>query len=285
MRIEIQLLILSAIIFGSAIQQVFKKAYNNRGGNSIYIFCALTVAAAAIFFTATADFPLNFTWGFIPYSAGFAAGYLCATIFTMYAIKEGSLSLTSLALSFSLLIPTIVGLILYDEPLTLWFFIGLGLLTISIILINTKGGEIKITLKWVIFVFLAFVGNGACSAVQNSYARSYSTGSSEFMIVALSLVFVSLMILSLIKERSNIIPTAKKHWYLALLCGAANGATNLCVILLSPHMAASIMYPLVSAGCIVLTSLVSIFIYRERLSPLQYAGMIFGIGAIVFLNL
>jgi drug/metabolite transporter (DMT)-like permease len=218
MGIEVQILVLISIIVGSSIQQVFKKAYNNRGGRSIYIFCALTVAAAAIFFAATADFPLNFTWSFVPYSVGFAAGYLCATIFTMYAIKEGSLSLTSLALSFSLLIPTIIGLILYDEPLTLWFFIGLGLLTISIILINTKGGEVKITLKWVIFVFLAFVGNGACSAVQNGYAKSYSTGSSEFMIVALSIVFASLMILSLIKERSNIIPTAKNNFSTTSFC-------------------------------------------------------------------
>lgn len=285
MKIELQLLILVSIIVGSSIQQVFKKAYNNRGGSSIYIFCALTVAAATVFFAATADYPLSFTWDFVPFSIGFAAGYLCATIFTMLAIKEGSLSLTSLAISFSLLIPTVVGIVLYDEPLTAWFFIGLGLLLASLVLINTKGGEIKITFKWIIFVLLAFIGNGSCSAVQNGYAKSYSTGSSEFMIIALSLVFVSLMILSLIKERDNIIPTLKRHWYLALLCGAANGATNLFVILLSPHMAASIMYPLVSAGGIVLTSLVSIFLYRERLSMLQYIGMVLGIGAIVFLNI
>ena len=286
MKIEIQILVLIAIIFGSAIQQVFKKAYNNRGGNSIYIFCGLTVLAAAIFFAASADYPLNFTWDFVPFSVGFAAGYLCATIFTMYAIKEGSLSLTSLALSFSLLIPTVFGLIFFDEPLTVWFFIGLGLLILSIVFINTKGGEIKITFKWFIFVFLAFVGNGACSAVQNSYAKLHNTGSSEFMIVALSIVFVSLMVLSLLKERENIIPTAKNFWYLAILCGVANGATNLFVILLSgSDMPASIMYPLISAGCIVLTSLVSIFIYREKLSVLQYIGMVLGIGAIVFLNI
>jgi drug/metabolite transporter (DMT)-like permease len=285
MGIEVQILVLISIIVGSSIQQVFKKAYNNRGGRSIYIFCALTVAAAAIFFAATADYPLSFTWDFVPYSVGFAAGYLCATIFTMLAIKEGSLSLTSLAISFSLLIPTVFGLIVYDEPLNPWFFIGLGLLLTSIVLINTEGGEIKITFKWLIFVLLAFVGNGACSTVQNGYAKIYSTGSSEFMIVALSIVFAFLMLFAFLFEAPAIVPTVKKHWYLALLCGAANGATNFCVILLSPHMPASIMYPLVSAGCIVLTSLVSIFIYRERLSPLQYAGMIFGIGAIVFLNL
>ena len=60
MKIEIQILVLCAIIFGSAIQQVFKKAYNNRGGNSIYIFCGLTVLAAAIFFVASADYPCDF---------------------------------------------------------------------------------------------------------------------------------------------------------------------------------------------------------------------------------
>jgi multidrug transporter EmrE-like cation transporter len=70
-----------------------------------------------------------------------------------------------------------------------------------------------------------------------------------------------------------------------VLCGVANGASNLFVIALSPNMPASIMFPLVSAGGIVLTSLISIFIYRERLSVLQYIGMVLGIGAIVFLNI
>lgn len=284
MGIELQIVLLISIIVGTSVQQVFKKAYNRRGGTNVFIFGALTVATAAIFFAATASYPMHFSWGLLPHAVGFAAAYLCATVFTMLAINEGSLSLTSLAISFSLLIPTVAGLIFYGEPLTVWFFIGLGLLLISLVLINIKGGEIKITLKWGIYVILAFIGNGACSAVQTDYSKTHQAGKSEFMIIALSIVFLVLLILSLIKERGSIISTVKGNWYFMLLCGVANGAVNLFVILLSAHMAASIMFPLISAGGIVLTSLISIFLYREKLSLSQYIGMVLGIGAIVFLN-
>jgi multidrug transporter EmrE-like cation transporter len=71
-----------------------------------------------------------------------------------------------------------------------------------------------------------------------------------------------------------------------MLCGAANGAVNLFVILLSTNkMNPSLMFPLISAGGIVITSLVSIFVYKEKLSLLQYIGVVMGIGAIVFMNL
>lgn len=285
MGIELQILLVVSIIVGTSLQQVFKKAYNVRGNTCVYIFSAITVAAACLFFVATASYPMSFTWEMVPYSVGFATGYLFAAVCTMLAINEGSLSLTSLAISFSLLIPTVYGLVFYDEPLTVWFFIGLALLIGSLILINTNGGEIKITLKWGIYIILAFVGNGACSTVQNVYARSFSGGSSEFMIIALSIVFAFLLGISIFKERPGIVPSVKKYWYLMVLCGVANGASNLFVIALSPNMPASIMFPLISAGGIVLTSLISIFIYRERLSVLQYIGMVLGIGAIVFLNI
>ncbi len=281
----VKTIILIGIIFGTSIQSVLKKAYNKRGGISVFIFSALTVASAAVFFVASAKYPLNFTLDILPFAFGFAAAYSCATIFGMLAINEGSLSLTSLATSYSLLIPTLWGLIFYDDTATHWFFIGLGLLLISLVLINAKGGEIKITLKWGIFVLLAFLGNGICSTVQSGYAKDHDSGTSELMIIALSVVFIIMLCASFITERSDILASVRKNWHLMVLCGAANGAVNLFVILLSPEMNTSLMFPLISAGGIVLTSLVSIFIYKEKLSLLQYIGMVLGIGAIVFMNL
>lgn len=281
----VKIILLVGIIFGTSIQSIFKKAYNKRGYSSVFIFSAITVASAAIFFVASAKHPLNFSLDILPYALGFAAAYCCATIFGMLAINEGSLSLTSLATSYSLLIPTLWGLLFYNDTATHWFFIGLALLLISLVLINAKGGEIKITLKWAIFVLLAFLGNGICSTVQSGYAKTHAQGTSEFMIIALSAVFLVLLAAAFLTERGSLATSLKKNWYLMVLCGVANGAVNLFVILLSPNMNTSLMFPLISAGGIVLTSLVSIFIYKEKLSLLQYIGMVMGIGAIVFMNL
>ena len=281
-----EVLYLLIIIFGMSVQNVLKKAFNKKmphGG--VMIFSAVTVLFAALFFVATAGYPLNFTVDILPYAFGFAACYCAAAIFSLMAINTGSLSLTSLAISYSLLIPTVFGLIFWGDEATPFFFIGLVLLIVSLLLINSKDGEVKITPKWAILVLIAFVGNGLCSTIQNGYAKVHSTGNSEFMIIALATVFITMLVLSLFKERAIIAPSVKNGWYFMAICGIANGAVNLFVIMLSPLMNASIMFPLISAGGIVLTSLVSILLYKERLTLQQYIGMILGIGAIVFLNL
>ena len=281
-----EILLLCATIFGTSIQSVLKKVYNRRASSGVFIFSALTVLCAAVFFFATAEHPLVFTGELVPYSLGFAAAYAAASIFGMLAIYEGSLSLTSLATSYSLLIPTLWGLFFYKDEASIWFFVGLLLLLVSLLLINSKGGEIKITPKWVLYVLLAFLGNGICSTVQTGFAKAYSgVGKSEFMIIALLVVFAVMLISSVITDKGGIIPSLKSSWYLMVLCGVANGAVNLFVILLSQTMNTSLMFPLISAGGIVLTSLVSIFIYKEKLSLLQYIGMVLGIGAIVFMSI
>lgn len=105
------------------------------------------------------------------------------------------------------------------------------------------------------------------------------------MIVALLVVAVFLLALSFGSE--------KKAWKLCLqkgtgwmiLCGVANGAVNLFVMILSASMPASVMFPLISAGGILATALVAKLLFREKLTVKQYAGMLLGIGAVIFLNL
>ena len=282
-----EVLLLCVAIFGTSIQSVLRKIYNNKNCGGVFIFNSLTVLAAGLFFLFTAEMPLSFTAEMVPYSVGFALAYATASIFSMLAILEGALSLSSLAISFSLLIPTLWGLFFYGDDASIWFFIGFGLLLISLVLINnTQGGGVKITFKWVLYAVLAFLGNGICSTVQTGYAKDFkNAGKSEFMILALGVVFLIMLAIAIFTDRRGIPRALGGGWYLMVICGLANGAVNLSVILLTQTMPTSLMFPLISAGGIVLTSLVSIFIYKEKLSLLQYIGMLLGIGAIVFMSI
>ena len=281
-----EVVLLLSIIAGISLQSVVRKSYNNRvAAGGVFTFSAVAVFAALIFFICSASYPLSFTSDLIPYALAFAASYCTASVFSFLAIREGSLSLTSLMISFSLLIPTLWGIFFYGDDAGIFFFLGLGLLLVSLVLINFKKGDCKITLKWGIYVLLTFLGNGICSTVQNGYAKVNTSGKSEFMIIALAVVFLVLIGLSIFTERERMLPSVKSGVIFMAICGVANGAVNLFVILLSPLMNTSIMFPLISAGGIVLTSLIAIFFYKEKLSLVQYVGMILGIGSIVFMNL
>ena len=82
---------------------------------------------------------------------------------------------------------------------------------------------------------------------------------SEFMIVALVISAIAMGIFALCTEKKQFLPNLKAGFWMYAANGLANGITNFLVIFLSPRLAASVMFPVVSAGGIVLTFLISLF--------------------------
>lgn len=277
---------LISIILGCAFQNIIKKPYTQKtSGKGVCFFSLLSSLAAMMFFVIISN---GFEWnkGLILYSVGFALSYVVFTVFSLAAVVYGSLSLTTLILSYSLMLPTIYGLIFLDEPIGLGFFSGLILLIISLFLINQKNTDISFTAKWIICVFLAFVGNGMCSVVQKAQQMAFNGDyKNEFMILALMIVVLLLSVVVFVKERKEIKRFAASGWHMALGAGIANGVVNLFVMILSGIMPVSLMFPLVSAGGIVVTYIVSRFFYKEKLTRKQFVGFVLGIISVVFFNI
>ena len=280
-------IILIFIIIGCTLQSVVKKMYNKRVSGGAFTFSAGSSAIALVFFLITSGGKLNFTSDFIPYSIGFAVTFSAATVFSFLAIVEGSLALTSLVTSYSLLIPTVYGLIALHEPIDFKLILGILLLMVSLLLINieSKGEKKKLTWKWAIYVLLAFVGNGGCSLVQKVQQIQFEGQyKNEFMIVAYGISVVALLASAIFYDK-KVLYYLKTGWYCWVANGAFNGLVNLLVMVLAMTMAASVMFPLISAGGIVATFFVSLLVYKERFSVAQTIGLLLGIGSVVLLNM
>ena len=280
------------IVVFISLQSICAKEYDKKTKNGALLFSSLTVFFATIVFVIsfllTTDGGFRFSKTTLYYALLFALSYGSATVGSIYAIKYGSLSLTSLLTSFSLLIPTFYGILVLDDETGPFLYIGLFLLLVSLVLVNledkSQKSNQKITLKWILFVIMSFAGNGICTITQKMQQinQSYKY-KNEFMIVALLMVGFGTLILSLILEkkpaqslRQGIIPGGIR--------GIANGIVNLLVISLA-HMPASVMFPVISGGGIALTSILAMTLYREKLSTNQILGLIFGITSVVLLNI
>ena len=86
-------------------------------------------------------------------------------------------------------------------------------------------------------------------------------------------------------EGKKFVKDIKAGWLFWLACGLGNGVVNYLVLILSGEMPASVMFPLISAGGILATFLVSLFLYKEKLSKYQNIGLILGIISVIFLNI
>jgi drug/metabolite transporter (DMT)-like permease len=278
--------LLISIIIGVAVQNIVKKPYTEKtAGGGAYFFSAAMGLFAMLFFLFTST-GLEWNGGIVLYSAGFALSYMLCTVASVIATGCGSLSLTALIISYSLMIPAFYGLIFNKDSVSAGFIPGIILLAVSLFLINKKEPEKKFGLKWIISVLLAFAGNGMCSVVQNMQQKAFDGAyKNEFMIVALLIVTVFSLVMFLIKERNDTKLYFRAGILPAFICGVMNGMVNLFVMLLSGKMALSLMFPLISSGGIIITFFVSTLFYKEKFTKAQLIGFIAGVASVVFLNI
>lgn len=283
------LLFLTALLI--AFQKVTQDRYNAKCSSGAFFFSGMISFFAMCFFMAVNR---NWTWSteLILPALGFGLSYAAATVFVVLAIKCGSLAKTALIMSYSLLIPAFAGLIVLHEPLGTTMIVGLILLAVSLWLTNYRkdSGEQpqeRVSLKWVVFLIIGFLGNGMCSTVQKLTPHFFGEDINQnlYMIMALGFSAAVLIAASFITREKDLKSTLRIGTPLSLLCGVFNGGVNYLAICLNPFIAASVMFPVLAAGEIILIFPYSLLVRKEKFSLAQWIGFIIGVLAVILLNL
>jgi len=281
-----QYILLIVVILLIGLQSFTKKRYNVMTETpNVFLFSAVAAFSALLFFWFGNGCKITISSDYTSYSIVFGIIYVLADVATFFAIMWGSLSITGLVSSYSLLIPTCYGLIVLNEKLSVFGMVGIVALLISIYLINDKKEKAKFSLKWVIALAVLFVGNGMCSTIQKmqqmACAGQYKN---EFMIISLGIVTVVSAIMCLIR-REKVPRKFMACVGFGTVTGVANGIANLLVMVLTGSIPNAILFPSISAGGIVVSFLIAIGIYKERLTRQQLIGYAIGTVSVILLNL
>ena len=299
--------------FGATIQSPIKKWYQAKTSRGVLLFVAMSTFVAACFFGVGALVEgVSYEIGVLPYSIVCAVCYATCMLATMPALACGPLALTALIGSYSLILPTVYGLVFVEKPLYLTQVIGFGVLLVSLYLVNMTREKKeaaeglpdavkldasdpdmpersrKIPAKWYLYVSLIFFGNGGVATTQQAQQRAFpNLYKNTFMFVALALVTVVVLALALVRERGDLKEFLRFGTVPAALCGVANGATNLIVVVMatSTVVPTFVFFPVVSAGGLLISYTISVFFFKERFSALQKIGILLGLISLVFLNL
>lgn len=200
------------------------------------------------------------------------------------ALKTGSLSITALIMQCSLIVPTLYGIVLLKETIGVLGWIGIVLLLLALFLVNFSNEKVKISAKWLIWITIGFFGNGMCSVVQKKQQIKFDGGyKNEFMIIALLVVFVAFSVMGAVKS-NGLKKDIKNSSLYALVHGVSNGAVNLLIMILIALMPTAIVYTTVSAGSMAAIFIVSLTIYKEKLTKTQTLGYLCGILSVILLN-
>lgn len=279
--------LLFLIIADQLLESLLVKQYNLKAKqNNVMLFSGVGCLFALIFFLVNSGGKLSFNISIMPYALCFAAAFGTAVSTQVFAIKTGPLSLTSLFSSYSLLIPTLYGIVFLKERTSPMLYAGLAILCVSLFLINFKKNEsLKFSPVWIIFILLLFVSNGMCSTIQKMQQLKFDGAyKNEFMTAALAVVTFVLLIVGACQKgsKSEMLKPCLKY---GALKGLGNGFMNYLVMVVSALLPGAVLFPSISAGGIVLTYLFSVFVYKEKLSRMQNIGYMLGVVSVILLNL
>ncbi len=279
-------------------QFIFSSLYNRRQKNADPYLCTLLIGATVLLFYAIyGQFRFSYDDTTLLYGLLFGGAYCIGYIFQIKALKVGSVSLTSLLLSYSLLVPILFGVIYYHDSVGVPFWIGLGLLLVALFLVNynpadksASSTDKKQKILWLVFAMLSFCGNALCIICSTMQQKLTGGGHRfEFMTYAMAVVIIVNLTLTLINNRKTgaTLPSLKRGWWCAVILGLLNGATNLCYMVLAANgtIPVALLNSINSAGSLLLAFLLARFIFKEKLRPLQLVGFIIGVCSVVLFTL
>lgn len=282
MQFPLLLLSISAYSF----QNVFRRKYAKGVSGGDFTFNALMSLFATVYFFISAG-ELHFDASILPYSILFAVCCGVTMIAILVAVREGSYALTNMIISYSLVIPTLYGPVFLGEKISAFAIVGLVVLLVSLYLVRGPRDEAASAknLKWIIALVLAFAANGMCSVSQKiQQVGQMGNYKNEFMIVAMAILTLFFIVAALVRER-EVIVRLRTNAVWPSACGILNGLSNHMVLVLTGMMSTAIYFPLLSASSLVISFILSLTVYKEKLLVRQMVAAGMSIVAIVLLNI
>lgn len=285
MVIAVYVLIVLAAVTQSATAKLF-----NRHCASSAVFNAVKSFTAFILFALIAVFDFHLHMPTALFGALYGVS-LCISMYAGYqALCRGPMALTSMLVSFSVIIPLIWGITAGNEVLKQTQSLAFVFLFSAIILTNADKLRIKKSAEtdysiWLLFVFVTFVCNGICSILQKQHQTFYPEAySREFMFFAMLVCSVVFLLAAFGKMSFGALKEVKGKRY-GVLSGLTNGIANFLTLILAGMENASVLFPIISAGTVFASLLCGKFLFKEKLKKNHYAALVAGVIAVVLLKL
>lgn len=226
----------------------------------------------------------------LPYAFLFGLFYTVCNIGIINALKQGSVMLTSLFSQLSLILVSIWGFFFWNAQFTWTVGVGLVLTVIALWLCLYTGSSkeaVKINFKWIRYIFMLVIGNAGCSIVQRTQQLNFGGKYGNFlMLVATGISALVCLVLYLRSDRRDSAVITRSSWYLPVLAGALNALLNLFVILMATSdLSPSLIYPVLAIGSLIIITILSLLVFKEKMRWWQWLGVLLGIAATGILSI
>ena len=287
------LYLIVTILTATAILLVFKIAGKYNANNlhiiTINYFVAACLGMVISVVNGADILYTNYNW--FNWSIGYGIFFILGFLLFGYSTQKSGLTATAISSRVSVIIPVILGFIFFEEIITNTIICGILAAIIALVLINlpSKSKSLstqnqkntKTVLVMLLPIFL-FFGIGANDSMIKAaqYFLIKNNDYSEFIsscFIFSTLGGLAIMLFS--KKLKISLPSI----IIGSILGIINYVNFSFLLIGLSKMNVSVFMPIYNIGVVVLSSLIGVIIYREKLSKINIIGIFISVLAIILL--
>lgn len=210
-------------------------------------------------------------------------GILLYSAFRLYqrSLYVNGVAITGAFAKMGVLIPTLVSMLVWREFPSGYQTIGILLTFAALAYYYAPNKTENSTLKMSLLLLILMTANGLADFMTKVFQKYFQVADKEWFLI---LAFLTAFLISLfyaIKDSTF----SLKDFLLGILLGIPNVFSSYFLIMALQTMMATIVFPVFSAGSLVLITLGGLTFFKERLSKRQWMTIGGILGALVFINL
>lgn len=213
-------------------------------------------------------------------------------LFNLKAFSAGPFSYTTVIVSLSAIIPTVSGLF-FGETISLIQWVGIACMAVCIILSpdSTKGEHAKkSSFQWILFCTAAALFSGAIGILQKIHQTSVHKDEKAAFLVSAFIVatLISAVFLLASPKGAGHEGGTKKDKAIRILLPVITGVCFAFPHTINLHLSGvlptAIMFPMVNLIPMMLSTMVAMVMFKERLSVKRWIGVIIGVISTVLVS-
>jgi len=221
------------------------------------------------------------------YPVYIALGLLLPSLFLILAlsVQYTGIVKTDVAQRLSLFIPVLAAFLIFEEAYSLLKIAGIVIAIIAIIFSIPWQKQTESSNSYWIYPLIVFIGMGIIDILFKQIARTENIPFTSSLLVIFTLAFMISVLYLLYQMLIN----GLKPTIINFICGWILGIANFgnIVFYLKAHQTLSkqpsLVFSAMNIGVILLGSAVGVLLFREKLSRLNYAGIILALISILTL--
>jgi len=224
----------------------------------------------------------GFDW--FPIALLLGAMFICTFFIFALSSQKVGVAVTSVTSKMSLVIPVIVSMIFFGESLSWLRVIGILLALVAFYLAFRPKGPIFWKAKYSFLPLLVFTGNGIVDTTMK-FADHYFI--KDDLVLFLSVVFTTsfifgstFLIIRMVREKTRI---QWQHIIGGIFLGMINFGSTYYLLKAISVFESSVVFPVTNAAIVGLSGLVGYIGFREKLSWINWTGIILAIIAILII--